>query len=81
MPKNALNHFLKMGEVSNRGKSHIIDLATTAAFFDRKQEIEEKYIIEAAECRLFDRNSRVSPIMTLVFLSTIVMLVINSNHG
>ena len=51
-----------MVEVSNRGRSHIIDIATTAALFDRKQEIEEKYIIEAAECRLFDRNSWVSSI-------------------
>ncbi len=60
--QKCLESFLKMGEVSNRGKSHIIDIATTAALLDRKQEIEEKHIIEAAKCRLFDRNSWVSPI-------------------
>ena len=51
-----------MDEVSNRGRSHIIDIATTAALLDRKQEIEEKHIIKAAECKLFDRNSWVSAI-------------------
>lgn len=60
--QKCLESFLKMGEDSNRGRSHIIDIATTAALLDRKQEIEEKHIIEAAECRLFDRNSWVSAI-------------------
>ena len=57
-----LESFLKMDEVSNRGRSHIIDIATTAALLDRKLEIEEKHIIEAAECKLFDINSWVSAI-------------------
>jgi len=34
--QKCLESFLKMGEVSNRGKSQIIDIATTAALLDRK---------------------------------------------
>ena len=29
--------FLMMGEVSKRGRNHIIDIATTAVLWDRKQ--------------------------------------------
>ena len=51
-----------MGEVSKRDKSQIIDIATTTALFDRKQQMEDKHLVKAAEYKLFDINSWVSTI-------------------
>ena len=53
---------MSLGEISQRGREHLIDVATTAALIDRSEKIEDYHIVEAAECRLFDRHSWVSAI-------------------
>ena len=57
-----LESFLSIGEISPRGKINIIDVVTTAAIIDNYNQIEATHIVEAAECRLFDRPSWISSI-------------------
>ena len=45
-----------LGEITNRGIDHIKDVANTAALLDQSDVIEFSHVVEAAECRLFDRN-------------------------
>ena len=55
-----LESFFSIGEISPRGKINIIDVA--AALIDNCKQIEATHIVEAAECRLFDRPSWMSAI-------------------
>ena len=57
-----LSFFCRFGlsaEIELRNK---INIATTDALLNSKQEIEKKHIIKVVEYRLFDRNSWVSAI-------------------
>ena len=55
-----LMNIINLGEITNRGIDHIKDVANTAALLDQSDVIEFSHVIEAAECRLFDRNSWLS---------------------
>ena len=57
-----LRSFMSLGELTARGQEHIIDVANSAAMLDNCSTINGKHIIEAAECRLFDRGSWVRAI-------------------
>ena len=58
--EKCLLNIRSLGEITNRGIDHIKDVANTAALIDQSDVIEFSHVVEAAECRLFDRNSWLS---------------------
>ena len=58
--EKCLLNIRSLGEITNRGIDHIKDVANTAVLLDQSDVIEFSHVVEAAECRLFDRNSWLS---------------------
>ena len=58
--EKCLLNIRSLGEITNRGIDHIKDVANTAALLDQLDVIEFSHVVEAAECRLFDRKSWLS---------------------
>ena len=50
-----LESFRRSERISKRASKHIIDIANTSTLLDKSNQIDSEHIIEAMQCRLFDR--------------------------
>ena len=68
-----LESFKRSDNISERAVQHVIDVATTAAMLDKRDQVETEHIIEAMQCRLVDRMTWVTSVSDksiLDFLAT-----------
>ena len=50
-----LESFRRSERISKRASKHIIDIANTSTLLDKSKQIDSEHIIEAMQCRVFDR--------------------------